>query len=328
MNTLFIIGNGFDMAHQLNTGYNDFRKFIIDTCKEFGSKFDFNNVINRIELEGFKNLTIPKVDKDSKRSFKDGRYNGYNYHEGNLEAYEFFFTLTEYANHDKNVDNITWNEFEKNLAKIPFKEILKDNNICLTKLNDLVWAYKLCQNAVFFDWIYSKIQNPEKIKVKSKLIDSYSKTAFYLVFNYTTLLERKYNINNNRICNIHGQVTNSDQKGTENNLVVGFKSEVPLILQTILHNSLLIKPVRKLLKENIDFFNSLSTLEEIYNFGLNIVPSDIPDIPYLKEIIKHTDSNTKFYVNDYYLTEQNKNDIQNNLKNWGYNGVVQFINMM
>ena len=26
--------------------------------------------------------------------------------------------------------------------------------------------------------------------------------------------------------------------------------------------------------------------------------------------------------------EQNKNDIQNNLKNWGYNGVVQFINMM
>ena len=149
-----------------------------------------------------------------------------------------------------------------------------------------------------------------------------------MVFNYTTLLERKYNINNNRICNIHGQVTNSDQKGTENNLVVGFKSEVPLILQTILHNSLLIKPVRKLLKENIDFFNSLSTLEEIYNFGLNIVPSDIPDIPYLKEIIKHTDSNTKFYVNDYYLTEQNKNDIQNNLKNWGYNGVVQFINMM
>lgn len=103
---------------------------------------------------------------------------------------------------------------------------------------------------------------------------------------------------------------------------------MPLILQAILHNSLLIKPVSKLLKENIDFFNSLFTLEEVYDFGLNIVPSDIPDIPYLKEIIKHTDSNTKFYVNDYYLTEQNKNDIQNNLKNWGYNGVVQFINMM
>ena len=90
LNTLFIIGNGFDMAHQLNTGYNDFRKFIIDTCKLFGSKFDFNNAINRIELEGFKNLTIPEVNEDSKRSFKDGGYYGYNYHEGNLEAYEFF----------------------------------------------------------------------------------------------------------------------------------------------------------------------------------------------------------------------------------------------
>jgi len=106
------------------------------------------------------------------------------------------------------------------------------------------------------------------------------------------------------------------------------KSEVPLILQDFLHNFLLIKPARKLLKENIDFFNRLPTLEKVYDFGLNIVPSDIPDIPYLKEIIKHTDSNTKFYVNDYHLTEQNKNDIQNNLKNWGYNGAVQFINMM
>ncbi|MEL0463241.1 AbiH family protein [Streptococcus pneumoniae] len=211
---------------------------------------------------------------------------------------------------------------------MPFKQILKDKNICLTKLNDLVCVYKLCQNAAFFDWINSKIQNPEKIKIRSKLIDSYSNAAFYLVFNCTTVLEIKYNIEKNKICNIHGQVTNSDKIGTENNLVVDFKSEVPLILQDILHNSLLIKPVRKLLKENIDFFNSLFTLEEVYDFGLNIVPSDIPDIPYLKEIIKHTDSNTKFYVNDYYLTEQNKNDIQNNLKNWGYNGVVQFINMM
>jgi hypothetical protein len=61
------------MAHQLNTGYNDFRGFIIDTCKEFDSKFDFNNAINRIELEGFKDLTIPEIDEDSKKSTYEGQ---------------------------------------------------------------------------------------------------------------------------------------------------------------------------------------------------------------------------------------------------------------
>lgn len=34
MATLFIIGNGFDLAHGMPTQYSDFRKFIVETYPE------------------------------------------------------------------------------------------------------------------------------------------------------------------------------------------------------------------------------------------------------------------------------------------------------
>ena len=67
MNNLIIVGNGFDLAHNMKTSYLDFMRYIIDThCKDEKREFCSNlfrlpNDIDSFEslMEVFKKSQIP-----------------------------------------------------------------------------------------------------------------------------------------------------------------------------------------------------------------------------------------------------------------------------
>ena len=50
MKTLYIIGNGFDIAHNLPTSYWHFREYLEDMHQDFLAEFEYLYNIGRIDL--------------------------------------------------------------------------------------------------------------------------------------------------------------------------------------------------------------------------------------------------------------------------------------
>lgn len=50
MKTLYIVGNGFDMAHKLPTSYWHFREYLEDMHQDFLADFEYLYNIGRIDL--------------------------------------------------------------------------------------------------------------------------------------------------------------------------------------------------------------------------------------------------------------------------------------
>lgn len=251
METLYIIGNGFDLHHELPTGYYNFHSYIIN---------------NRTDLENL---------------------------------FEEYFTFTI----DKKKS--LWSSFEKDLETFDYKSFFdenyhidtKDENFKLSSVYSL--EDDLTQEAEelieriregFENWI-------EEINLDSlenKLI--LEKDASFLTFNYTLTLEKVYQIPPSKIFHIHGDT----EKG---NLIFGHNKtieEEPELDENGDSNrtpfsdseniakyplNAFCKPVYNIIQENQLYFEKLKSVKRIFVLGHGL---DLIDIPYFKEILKHT----------------------------------------
>lgn len=299
---LFIIGNGFDLAHGLKTSYNDFKNYLIteyDVCPR---------------CEDF--LQLPKVI-----NLRDG---GIDFN-GN-DAANFFIQLIE------NIIGSNWAEFEETLGELNFSDLFQEElnvydddnfiNPWKTEINYEVFGYELfelMQNLkLFFEERIKKIhidKSLEKTEIKKLLKE---KNAIFLNFNYTHTLEKIYDIKN--VLHIHGDVeleiyvghgkeilesddiyvNNCSYVGAQNSILTSFK-----------------KPVKKIIKKNKPFFTTeIKNLKEIYVFGFSF--SNV-DIDYFKEIFKNTNSKKIIiYLNKYDSTKFK--DYKTKLINAGFLG--------
>ena len=127
----------------------------------------------------------------------------------------------------------------------------------------------------------------------------------YLSFNYTSLLEDVYKIPKDQVLHIHGNI--NSQKPLTTGHIVQFpdKDEDPQSYnmekswQNITQEANnLRKPVDKIIKENKQFFTSLSDIKNIVIFGHSL--SSI-DRQYFKEVVQHVHDNARWYfvcIND------------------------------
>ena len=284
MNKLFIVGNGFDIAHGLKTSYDDFRKHLISDTE--------------IEMDS---LVIPESTH-----MPDGEIT---YDETEILSMLFFLISEAESNTEK------WSNIEASLANLNFDEAFDYYSEVLDEDGDLdLWktSYNnedIASNLViptltiqqlFSDWINTIDINCAKAKMDFlKLIDEQD---LFLTFNYTDTLEKNYKISKNRICYIHGKQNeqiyfghgNTDDKtdyymenyiGSENGLVE-------------IHEQLR-KKTEEALKNKIYFFEILtySNISEIYSFGFSF--SEV-DMIYLKAICKRIDTEKiTWYFNDF-----------------------------
>ena len=162
---------------------------------------------------------------------------------------------------------------------------------------------------------------PEKIRENIKIdMDKVresvnDKDSRILNFNFTTVLEKLYGVDKERICYIHGNNTeNSDKiyfghgenppvfKGRMNTLYEVlplleqyYNEEGALCIPNIRLKKILYKEPEKRLEVNSDFFEQMKELTEVYVFGFSFGTADMS---YIRRILKDA-PNVKWNIYDF-----------------------------
>lgn len=287
MPKLFIIGNGFDLAHKMETSYDYF--------KEYLKHYDSNRL--------YHNYFPAAAASDARRE---------------NSAYILWCIVNETV---KNKDK--WSDFEEALGNINCNYILQLKNSDGMLLFDKYYSYdnhyredQVEQNyfsygwsssrvfrmlpQVFNDWVKDTVDNKmDSIAPKHKFSELIKPDDLFLTFNYTLTLEKVYKVKSCQIYHIHNMV------GT--NLIFGHgKTDEEICAMAELCEPLfddgleilkdLKKPVEFALEKNKDFFDRVGTVDEIYSYGFSY--GDV-DLPYIDKIITKLPEGCIWHINEH-----------------------------
>lgn len=273
MKKLFVIGNGFDIAHGLPTRFSNFREFLYDECHGELSYMpvmcmgrDGETIADR---NGAAGLLIDLIDNTSQ---------GDNWEdlEESMGRFEYLPYFDEYdmvaAIEDEDDDEM----FRVAYAR---EDVASELSCCIIEIKNL-----------FSEWIDTIDISP--VKQQPRFISLFDADTEFLTFNYTMTLEEIYGIRQSKVCHIHGE-----QGG---DIIVGHgNDDNPYLEESFgtfaIQGSLeglfdsLKKDVCGCFYQHSDFFQriKLSQVEEIYSFGCAF--SD-PDCFYIVQLCKLIDT--------------------------------------
>lgn len=280
MSNLFIIGNGFDLSHNLKTSYEDFHTYL---KKEYPSATPNDCVpeyvvdghgeevpTNEDEVIGFIEHLLCDVDGDKWSNL-----------ESSIGEIDFENYLLDYE-HDEQDDDDLWDEMYYN----------EDGAMSLVNPILEIPSY-------FSRWILTINLNDAKFMLDFSHIINKNNDLF-LSFNYTKTLEYLYGIKH--VCHIHGMQGEKllfghgkdyDYFSDDNyGMLPGTEDSFQKI-----HDALK-KDTKRALKENKSFFEMLkSSIDKIYSYGFSF--SEVDEI-YIREICNILDTKTiTWYLNDF-----------------------------
>tara|TARA_A100000171_G_scaffold35638_3_gene34224 strand:- start:21614 stop:22591 length:978 start_codon:yes stop_codon:yes gene_type:complete len=287
--TLYIIGNGFDLHHNLDTWYSSFGLFL---KRKYGDVYDVF-----LEYYGFGDLN----EKD-KESLKDPMW------------WEFEASLAEMdgdmllENHVEHVPNYSSDDFRD-----------RDRYDIQIYIQDIVDKATLKMRQAFEEFI-NNVAYPDVLTSKLANID---KEALFLSFNYTDTLERYYKVARENIEYIHNKAGEGDD------LILGHgidpsefrrqedeppeepeererweewmadqydysiekgKDEVRWYFQKSF------KPTEDVISQRHSFFDKLSKIERVYVLGHSLAEVDLP---YFRALKKRLHGNEEWVVSYY-----------------------------
>jgi len=297
-NELYVIGNGFDLHHGLNTSYYAFSKYLEENDYELYET-----------LENY--VSYPESDKDLWAKFEENL--------ANLDADEILSENSDY------LPNIASDDFrDRDLHTFP--DVMHQLFERLTV--DLLQNFKNFILEVSFDeGTYSK-----KI--------SLNKDSKFLNFNYTSTLEKVYNIEPYNIVYIHNSIHRHD------NIVLGhgidpsnFEKQIPeppdnldeedyeewyrmnddydYSYDTGRENlyeyfKIMHKPTSQIIENYSTFFESIKNVDKVYVYGHSI--SSV-DILYFEKILESVKDGTSWVVS--YYSPQSIFNLKESLLNIG-----------
>lgn len=307
---LFIIGNGFDLTHQLPTSYENFRNYLAEYAG--------------INEDNIDNFTIPAIETNSENVFGVG-----------LEASAGF--LYNLLNNTQGIGEY-WQDFEAALGRLNFGAVFEDNyseardrdgeiNYFHTANNreDMGRDINIhCTNIydIFNDWIGNiNLSNVAALERFNMIFD---RNSLFLTFNYTRTLEDIYRISADNICHIHGMLgeplvvghglTDEEIQNLHYVYARNFIGAEDNLTQTIRE---LRKPVEGRITLWRDFFESLNNVTEIYSCGFSFSHVDLPYIERICAVV-----NTCNAIWDQYT--YNGSDYTDILRYCGFEGAIRF----
>ena len=286
---LFIIGNGFDLAHDLETSYYDFRNYLNEENWTFLSSLESMYGLS----EG---AWMDHASDDMIRSvFENGLWR-------------------EFENNLSNIDEtILYNGQDMELG-------LEGGDIGVEDTLDYYWEnqYEFIRelNEYLINWVEQiDISDIDK---RTNMISEFSNDKF-ITFNYTLVLESIYNIDKYDILHIHGSLDKNDnlpiighgdkEKVNEMREIARESKECFNEKKYSIYNAVAnycertLKDVDEFISINRGFFNNLNEVDEIYVIGHSL--GDV-DMPYFNEILRNVGDNTRWYVH-YHRAEDEEN---------------------
>ena len=243
--TLVVIGNGFDLANGIESSYGNFKEWLQKNSKHrlIGLMDTFFS--NQRDVWGDIEKALGEYDEDS---------------------------ILEYCKPDENFD---YDHPTRSMAAV---EDSPD------------WIFRPVLDEFleeFRNWVDSiNINDAEKVL-------DLPMECRYLTFNYTETLERVYSIPESNILHIHGsRLSDKEYIIGHNNYrdpqdAYNDESQMLYLQQTwskiIEWMNGLIKGSASIIHQNLDFFNSLSDIEQVVVYGHSFYEVDWP---YLEEIVK------------------------------------------
>lgn len=269
---IYIIGNGFDKHHRLNTSYENYKSYLQNVDPFLVERFDYYLDLKCIQSED--------INKWSELEVYLGDVTDFDYDEIIDEAFSSSETDIERSSY--------WHDPEYNVD-----EISKD----LINIMNGIKSY-------FPDWIYTIEQDIVNKVADSNLI--FPSNSLFLSFNYTLTLERLYSIPSERILHIHGKFNEEYILGHNNNKDVPFphpeniqmdnrgdvvygddfrtikvKEKINDIYENI--HAYYYKNSEQLIKDYSDFFKQFEYADKIIFMGFSMGPVDLK---YIEEIAK------------------------------------------
>lgn len=296
---LFVIGNGFDLAHGLKTSYGDFRDYLEEENLGFLSS-----------LEAMYGVVIGDwIDRIDEDVWKEG--------------------IKEYL----------WQDFESNLANIDETIIyngedidlgLESGDIGVEDTLDEYWEgqYSFIEelNKYVMSWIKQVDIYTDRI---TNLINAETNDKF-ITFNYTLLLEYVYNVDERNILHIHGSIDENDytpvighgnQEKINEMLKVAIEAEEKYHEKRCsIYNAVAnyyrrtLKNVPQFLYNNRSFFDSFNDVNKIFIIGHSLGEVDMP---YFEEIRNNVSEDTIWNV--YYYKECDMVTYRNRIISIGVN---------
>lgn len=295
MSTLYLLGNGFDIAHGIKTPYSSFRKYLSEHHETFLTRFEAM------------------------------------YHIQPLDDTEPWYTEEAQKRWDDRVYKDLWKKFEEDMGN-PDVDGMYDTALSLTEgmpsegvidtLNEYwrdEYGFSSDLQKLVLEWLLSTVDTSKCSCRKKALLNANS--DFYINFNYTDTLERVYGIKN--VLHIHGGVPSCSDippiMGHGNKFLIHSNKEratqffeegiewACAIYRAIANFAESIyKDTDLIIGRNEQFFSSLKNVDEIVTLGLSF--GDV-DVPYLQRIMCEIKPQTKWYA--YYYTPEDKERLKN-----------------
>lgn len=298
---LFVIGNGFDIAHKLPTSYENFREYLEEEYPDSNSgdliipeshqSSDGDDVYEDVDIVSYLLRLVSNVEGE--------KWSNLEHSLGQLDFGEIFDSLEEFLDREGDFDD--------------FKNMYNNQDLS----SSLIKPTSEIKN-LFSDWIDTiDIDEVEEIEGFSCLLDP-EKDRF-LTFNYTLTLESIYQVQH--VCHIHGK------QGDE--LVFGHGNEedyTEYYMDNYTGSEDSLREIDKLLKKdtiraiykNKTFFEDLvkEPVNKIYSFGFSF--SEVDKI-YIQEICKSLSKDVIWYLHDY-NTPQERAQYQQFISSCGFRG--------
>lgn len=312
MRNLFIIGNGFDRAHGLQTSYEDFHQYLKQTYPDADENTDlFSSVDLKPDREpdcddneavGFLMRIITKSELYLKL--------------GDMTLEELELKLKDIEQEELELELKKWSALEKALGELDYSDVFdvlttpldKDGDVDLWDevyqnedvANDLLVVIEKFSD-YFTDWI--KTINLKSANQKPSFSKLMQADDIFLNFNYTETLEVVYKVQDKNVCHIHGKQGEPlilghgrDEREEEYIYNQSYHTGAEDILSDI--HRMLKKDTDMAIKKHEEFFASLRDgINNIYSHGFSFGEVDQPYIKKICEMIPT--ENITWYLNDF-----------------------------
>ena len=303
---LFIIGNGFDIAHGYDTSYSNFRKFLISRfpgCDEYDGPVPTTTIMPDGGEQYDSNMVAGYISRILDECA------GENW--GNLES-----SLGTSVIEDIKAElyDITMDQSDNEIWQTIFvnEDMSKDMKQSVACLKDFFceWIMKSYRRMKYgFSGFLLKDAIKRSADYKTDIAEVLSEGDGFLNFNYTLTLEKVYEIRKDLICHIHG-IVGDDNK----NIFFGHGEEIEsenFYSETGSESNL--KELKRILKKDTfeayckhsSFFDRIGDdLVDIHSFGFGFSDVDLYYVRRIAEKIKN--KSVVWYINKYDDEMRNK----------------------
>ncbi|WP_249598680.1 bacteriophage abortive infection AbiH family protein [Peribacillus frigoritolerans] len=312
MSNLFIIGNGFDIAHDLPTSYEDFHQYLIRK---------YPNAPNMRQSFNIKKIKMPdgtkEFNKDEVVAFLIDRISSMEKNGNNWCDIETSLGRLDYENYINELAYLSDKEI-KALIRDEFEDgdffMRGDGYDMLEHISNNLLEATIIIQELFSEWVNTiDISSTFPMNSFANLLNP-SKDTF-LTFNYTTVLEEIYGAED--VQHLHGIQNGEIIFGHGEEEKDGFSTFTFTTPPLLLLHSILKKDTESILSDHLypfldnlveNFFeNSFEDdvfIEKIYTYGFSFSKVDLP---YIKGICLSIDtSNVTWYLHTFHNDEERK----------------------